>query len=70
VGGVRLAYVMLNAFKLGPITTKCVFSDYASKNKVYYFLELDSNISLKSINDEFFEPFSIKIFKFVRRHYF
>jgi aromatic ring-opening dioxygenase LigB subunit len=47
VGGVRLAYVMLNAFKLGPITTKCVFSDYASKNKVYYFLELDSNISLK-----------------------
>jgi hypothetical protein len=62
-----IAYVRLldlKRSKLGPRTSKCVFIDYASRNKAYRFLELDSNVIIESRDAEFFESNTIKNSKF------
>lgn len=46
--------------KLGPRGIKCAFVGYASNNKVYKLLNLESNVIFESHDVEFFENFITK----------
>ena len=44
-----------NKTKLGPRATKCAFVCYASNNKAYRLLDLESNVIIESREVDFFE---------------